>query len=214
MSRSDLEDVMWEAWNRVWPRLKGDADELRARLARRRLKTYLRPMRATCLAVRANDVRINSWDAATVPDDACYPGRPDLYREHRVYLDKRTLMKICAPARLDAWGEDAPRLAKLLGYGRSDTSSFVRRGLESGRLRVRYRMNQTLTHPEPRAGSRRNPAIYHSSETFDPQHGDNGGNPTGSGLASVMAPPVSWACFPGRYPAGRGRPPGPSRQPR
>lgn len=52
---TDLERVMWEAWERVWPKLKGDADELKARLGRRRSRMYLRPLRAFCLAVRVEE---------------------------------------------------------------------------------------------------------------------------------------------------------------
>ena len=164
MSRSDLEDVMWEAWNRVWPQLKGDADELRARVARRRSRMYLRPLRAMCLAVRASDQRINSWDAACVPEDACYPGRRDLYREHTVWVDQRLLLRVCSPVRVDRWGETAKELASRLGYDQSN----VRCLRKAGKVRVRYRMDRTFMRPEPAAGSRMNPAIYHADAPLDP----------------------------------------------
>lgn len=164
MSRSDLEDLMWEAWQTVWPKLQSDPDELRARLARRRSKTYLKPMRANCLAVRASDRRINSWDAITIPDDACHLGRPDLYRQHIVSVDKRLLLAVCAPIDVHNWGETAKALASRMGCPKT----FVRQLRKSGTLRVRYRMDRTFTYPEPPAGSRKNPAIHHCDSLLDP----------------------------------------------
>src|SRR5687767_5235000 len=117
---TDLERVMWEAWERVWPKLKGDPDEMRARLARRRGRMAQRPLRAFCLAVRASDRRINGMRACIVPMWGEGLGVRDRGRraEHvaeEVELDRRLLVEICRPVRVDAWGELVEEVAGKLG---------------------------------------------------------------------------------------------------
>src|SRR5688572_23626459 len=82
---TDLERVMWEAWERVGPKLRRDADEVKARLARRRGRMYQRPLRAFCLAVRASDRRINGMRAGIVPMWT----RRTQRREEKRYLRKK-----------------------------------------------------------------------------------------------------------------------------
>src|SRR5436190_2593027 len=107
-SMSELSQLLVDAWNEIWPKLKNDPDELARRLARRRTPALTRPLRAFCLAVRAADRRINPATARIVPEDAAYPHshfpkehRPYFeYREHSVTLDAALLKRICRPVRI------------------------------------------------------------------------------------------------------------------
>jgi hypothetical protein len=54
----ELERNICEAWVALRGRILSDPDELRRRVARRRMKSLRRPPRAWCLALRASDRRI------------------------------------------------------------------------------------------------------------------------------------------------------------
>src|SRR4051794_18826006 len=62
----DMDRALFEAFEVVWGRIKGDEGELPARLARRRSAEMGRPPRAWCLAVRASDRRIDPGRTAIV----------------------------------------------------------------------------------------------------------------------------------------------------
>src|SRR5947207_12729928 len=100
----DVSAAILDAWAEIGRRLKSDPLELAKRLARRRMKTLRRPLRAWCLAVRASDTRITPMSAAIVPEDAAYPGHPELYREHEVTLNAQLLRKLCRPVELSPYG--------------------------------------------------------------------------------------------------------------
>lgn len=125
---------MWEAWEKVRPVLEGNPDELKARLARRRSRMYLRPLRAFCLAVRASDRRMTPGNTIMVPEDGAWPGRVDLWREHEVTLDKRLLVELCRPVTLRPPGELVEDVARLLGMDPCSLA-YLRK---NGTLEVHY----------------------------------------------------------------------------
>ena len=107
---NDLDIALFEAWERVGPRLLEDGEELRRRLERRKGKGFVRPLRAWCVAARANDHRINDTFAEIVPRHAvsleadAHPGR---HVEHRVELTRELLERICRPVEIARPGEPA-----------------------------------------------------------------------------------------------------------
>jgi len=131
-----LEDRLFDAWDRVRPRLLADADELRARLARGRARYADRPLRAWCLCVRANDTRINAATAICVPDDCDEPDpATGQYRPHRVTLDARLLGRICPPVRLTPPGQRVREVCDLLGVRQASQLQAARL---KGRFQVHY----------------------------------------------------------------------------
>ena len=172
---NDLDQAFADAWAKVGPMLRDDPDELKARLARRRSRMYLRPLRAFCLAVRASDLRINLARAIIVPEHAMDLGsewHPGRMIEHKVYLDKRVLREICRPVEIEPPGEPWYDVAKRLGC-----SPMGLRALRlNGTLRVHY--IQGLS-------GRRGPAtpLVYTPEALDP-----------SALGKRGPDPI-WGCF-------------------
>jgi len=125
----DVSSAVLDAWNRIWPTLRDDPRELALRLARRRSRAMRSPPRAWCVAVRASDTRINPASACIVPEDAAYPGRPDLYAEHEVVLDARLLRKLCRPVTFDGYGATRQIAAAALGISPSGVDALIRKGV-------------------------------------------------------------------------------------
>jgi hypothetical protein len=101
----EIDDAVAAAWNRVKPLIADKPSELRKRLNRHRQPALQRTPRARCLAVRANDLRI---DGTHVP-----PGG-DAWR-HEVTLDAPEIRRLCAPVEIDAPGESRQEVAAKLG---------------------------------------------------------------------------------------------------
>jgi len=70
MLGQELERNIREAWLRVRNEILTDPDELRRRLARRRMKSLTRPPRAWCVAIRASDRRITPAHWVIAPEHA------------------------------------------------------------------------------------------------------------------------------------------------
>src|SRR4051812_18885737 len=107
-----------EAWEKISPRLKDDPRELQKRLTRRRKPLLSRPPRPWCLAIRASDLRITPAHWVITPSHAMdldHEDHPYERIEHEVLLQPHALRKYLRPVSLDAWGEEVPYLAKLLG---------------------------------------------------------------------------------------------------
>src|SRR6266513_1750879 len=98
----DVTAAILEAWAKIGPYLDDHP-----------------PERAWCLAVRASDRRIDPASAIIVPEDAAYPGREDLYREHDVTLDAQLLRRLCRPVTLSPYGHTARQVAQMLGIDQS-----------------------------------------------------------------------------------------------
>jgi DNA-binding CsgD family transcriptional regulator len=130
----DISSAILSAWAVVGPRILGDPMELAKRLARRRLKTLRRPLRAWCLAVRASDNRINPATAACSPEDAAYPYEADVHwryhphDEHQVVLTAKLLRQICRAVRIVPW-EDWKVVARKLGVTKGALRNAINRGL-------------------------------------------------------------------------------------
>jgi DNA-binding NarL/FixJ family response regulator len=134
MLGEDLERAIVEAWLRVRDEILADPDELRRRLARRRMKSLTRPPRAWCIALRASDRRINLANAMITPEHAISKyslEHPYEVIEHEVVLVKRTLQRLCRPKQI-AWpGQDVKEVAQMLGV--------LPQGLRTARHRAAYR---------------------------------------------------------------------------
>jgi len=115
---TDVDRAILDAWEIIRPRLQSNPHELHRRLARRRQTMLRRPMRHCCLALRANDLRINAYHWIITPEHALFLNHPDhpyTPIEHQVLIQTPQLRKFYTPVRLDGWGEEVPDLAKMLG---------------------------------------------------------------------------------------------------
>jgi DNA-binding CsgD family transcriptional regulator len=113
----DVEQLVRDAWKRIRPALFADADELTRRLARRRKPLLQKPPRAWCLAVRANDTRINEATAAIVPECALYPRlNHGHHGRHEVTLTAPLLEELCQKRGVCSPGEAWWHVAKRLGH--------------------------------------------------------------------------------------------------
>src|SRR5687768_8503161 len=112
----DLEKLILQAADAILPTLT--PDQLRQRLPRRNTPTLQRPPPAWCLAVRANDLRISSWNAILIPEDAADPrdlDHPGRVLPHTVTLDAKLLRQLCQPVRIEPPGQPHDDVARLLG---------------------------------------------------------------------------------------------------
>lgn len=160
----DVSIAVTEAFNRVWPRLQANPDELAQRLARRRTRLMRAPPRSWCVAVRASDARIHPASAIIVPEDAAYPRRPELYAEHEVTLDTRLLRRLHHPVAIDGYGLTRQQAAKELGISTRGVDSLIRRGV----IRA-----ETMPY-----GIRGQPIkILRSERSFDPSSSSSKGRP-------------------------------------
>src|SRR5687768_10257058 len=115
---AEVQELILEAWEGVWPRLLKDPDELAVRLARRRLGILARPWRPFCLAVRAADTRINPYWFIVTPEHAMDlddPRHPYEYLEHDVTLTSERLRMLAKPYRIGPPGEPAFEVCEKLG---------------------------------------------------------------------------------------------------
>jgi hypothetical protein len=114
----ELQTAFRDAFARLAPTLAADPDELRARLARRRLKTFHRALRPWCIALRANDARINPYHAAITPQHALDPDspfHPGQRLPHTVQVDARLVRLLCQRVDISAPGEPWYHIARRLG---------------------------------------------------------------------------------------------------
>jgi DNA-binding NarL/FixJ family response regulator len=124
-----INDLILQAWEKLKSRILSDPLELARRLNRRDGRTYSRPPRAWCLAVRASDRRIAVANACIDPEYAIDPRDPDhpgRVVRHRVTLSASLVRALCCPIVLDSRGETVEDAARQLG-----TTS---RGLTSARI--------------------------------------------------------------------------------
>src|SRR5215213_2501750 len=123
----DLASVLWEAWQRVRPRLLADREELRRRLARRKTMALRRPPRAWCLALRAGDTRLAGWGCRDVCGDS--EGAGESARQQDVFLDADLLRRLCEPVRLEPPGETMHEVAAKLGVTIGCLNTARRKGI-------------------------------------------------------------------------------------
>jgi DNA-binding NarL/FixJ family response regulator len=150
-----FEQLIRDTWNRLEPQLFKDRAELARRMKRRDSRTFSRPPRAWCLAVRACDRRITERngcvdpDYATDPHDPAHPGR---VLEHTVTLTADLLRDLCCPVTLAPGGELHDRAAKKLGI----TSHGLNSARISGALQTRHikGLLGRRGHPVPIVSSR------------------------------------------------------------
>src|SRR5438132_226089 len=118
---NDVSRLVLEAWEKLGPKIMQDPHELAKRLARRRLNTLTRPIRAWCLAIRASDTRITPAHWVIVPEHAMdldHPEHPYEPIEHQFIIQPHALRKFCRPVRTDSWGEQVDEVCAKLGVSR------------------------------------------------------------------------------------------------
>src|SRR5689334_15937775 len=111
---NDVARLIVEAWEKLGPKILADPEELRRRLARRRLPIMTRPIRAWCLALRASDRRINAANWILTPMHALdldHPEHPYEPIEHTVTIQPHGLRKFCRPVRTESLGEQVHDVA-------------------------------------------------------------------------------------------------------
>jgi hypothetical protein len=123
----EFELNVMDAWWVAKAKCEKDPAELARRIARRRCKTLRRPMRGWCCALRACDQRITPWRTLIVPEDGCYPGRPDLWREHVVTVDYDLVKRLTALVELP-YCMDWKKAAVKLGCSKSNLVPAIKRG--------------------------------------------------------------------------------------
>src|SRR5687767_15517774 len=102
----EVADAIADAWDRVKLRLANNPRELRKRLARTRQVTLAKTPRARCLALRANDLRLEDTDAAPTANR---------YVRHDLWLYADDVERLCAPIEIEPPGETVDAVAAKLG---------------------------------------------------------------------------------------------------
>src|SRR5882672_1632614 len=116
----ELERNITDAWVRVRRGILADPQELRRRLARRRMKSLTRPPRAWCIAVRASDRRITPAHWVIYPEHAMDRDHPEhAYEpiEHEVTIQAHALRRYCRPVYIARPADEVTEVAKQLGVG-------------------------------------------------------------------------------------------------
>ena len=94
--------LLLDTWKKLQPRLAADPDELRARLARRRLGVMKRAPRAWCVTIRASDTRITPATSLLAPEERAWPKEKRRdgggYGRHKVVVDSELLWRLCRPS--------------------------------------------------------------------------------------------------------------------
>src|SRR5438045_2618466 len=118
---NDVDRLILEAWEKLGAKIMADPNEMRRRLARRRMKILTAPVRAWCLAIRASDTRITAAHWVISPEHAMdldHPEHPYEAIEHEVIIRPHALRKFCRGVRTDSWGEEVAEVGKMLGASR------------------------------------------------------------------------------------------------
>jgi hypothetical protein len=121
----EIELAIRLVWTKLAPRLAHDSGELRRRLIRAtKLRTLANPPRAWCLAIRANDTRLDANESrddvktrdgvAGLSGVAPSPPHP-LSHSTVITLDRATIVALTKPVTLDPPGELLTTVAKKLG---------------------------------------------------------------------------------------------------
>ncbi|MBC7783382.1 MAG: hypothetical protein H7144_06035 [Burkholderiales bacterium] len=114
----------------LWPGIRDDPEQLRLRLARRRLTVFTRPPRAWCIAIRAADRRIRLRTGARIhPELAAVNREP-----HTLLVDVPLLRRLCTVVVVDPPGEEPVEVTPRLGRSRT----FIYKHIRRGDFRVRY----------------------------------------------------------------------------
>ncbi len=110
----DVELAILNAWHALAPALARDPEELRRRLARRdRSKLLSAAPRAWCLALRANDTRLEHFAFSPPRLLTASTSEPQ-----EITLTRDNIVHLCAPVRLTAPGQTLDEVAALLGTTR------------------------------------------------------------------------------------------------
>lgn len=126
-----IDELLKDAWAKVEPILRQDPAELARRLARRHKGILRNIPRAWCIAIRANDRRIDGWTSSLVPerpvwwDEDTHRWR---YEPHEVDLEYQNLVWLCRPRTIPSPGMDATAVAEMLGVSLNRIEYWVRRG--------------------------------------------------------------------------------------
>ncbi len=144
--KESVEHLIALAWRRVRLQLLGDPAALRRRLARRDSPLLMRPPRAWCLAIRANDTRLESARCSAEP-----------LAEHQLMLATADIRRLTAPVYIDRPGEPLLDVARKLGVTQSSLVDARLKGI----FRVRHveGLNAHFAKPHP---------ILYTDQPLDP----------------------------------------------
>src|SRR5213080_2069829 len=137
MLGEELERAISGAWVGLRHKILSDPLELQRRLARRRMKSLIRPPRAWCIAIRASDRRITPAHWVIYPEHAMelnHPEHPYEPIEHEVTIQTHAIRQYCHPIRIALPGEEVDEVARRLGV---DFCS-LRTARRSGMFNERY----------------------------------------------------------------------------
>jgi len=132
----DVDGLLIDAWWRVVEKLKRDPKAAATRFMRTKLDTYRRPTRHWCLALRANDRRLNPMRCYIEPREAI-----ERQAEHTLTLEGDVISELNRPVQI-AW----PGVHHLDAAGRLGLSDRMIYGwIRQGYLHVsRWERAQTL----------------------------------------------------------------------
>lgn len=120
----DLERILFEAWDRITERARKDR-VLALRRSQRRFKGVLtRPMRESCLVIRASDARIDLPHVIPEPFDA-----PKNHQPHTIEIDGHLVRHLTKPVMIPWPGVTYDEAAKLLGRSKGSLVEWVRQGV-------------------------------------------------------------------------------------
>src|SRR5213080_5050200 len=120
MLGEELERAISQAWVSLRGKILSDPEELRRRVARRRMKSLVRPPRAWCIALRASDRRITPMHWIITPEHAVdlnHPDHPYEPIEHTVTIQKHGIRRCCNPVSFSI--ERAANVEKMFGLSPS-----------------------------------------------------------------------------------------------
>ena len=166
----DLEQLLRDGLARLRGRLEAEPAELMRRLNRRRQPTLSKVPRAWCLAVRANDTRIDDgfaqpWDhferkLQSARDGRVRPARRSAPVDHEVRLRTDFLRLLCKPVMIDPPGQTLAEVAAKLGTTRG--------GLLDARINGTFRVR----HINGLGGARGLVPLLYTDKPLDPSiHG-------------------------------------------
>lgn len=118
-----IDAAIFEAWNRLSPRLRKERAEALRRASRMTLSSLRRPIRPSCCCIRVSDTRIEHRAELDPPAYALG------HRPHTLRLSAPALRALCAPVRINWPGVRWTIAAQRLGRHCETLRSFITRGV-------------------------------------------------------------------------------------
>src|SRR4051794_6359441 len=110
-----LSTAILDAWALHGKRILSDPLEVEKRLARRRLKTFQKPLRSWCVAIRANDTRITPMTQILTSHHAADVRHRENFARHDVPITAGTVKRLGRPVVIGPSGRPVMDVAPKLG---------------------------------------------------------------------------------------------------